>query len=293
MLLQDERSSCSRRNSNVVASGTRSTAALVVVNSKGRFMAESVTLGRVRKTYQTQGNALTVLDDVQFHIAAGEFVAILGPSGCGKSTLLRLIAGLDQPSSGAVRLGDRVITDVDARCAVMFQEPRLFPWQTIRANIALGTRRSTQPASPTDLLGLVGLSDFSGAYPHQLSGGMAQRAALARALIGRPEVLLLDEPFAALDAFTRMQMQDVLADAARVVQPTVVMVTHDIDEALYLADRIVILGQRPASVVATISVPQPRPRDRADAALAPIRRLILSHFGFAHAPTRELEVNAH
>jgi ABC-type nitrate/sulfonate/bicarbonate transport system ATPase subunit len=260
--------------------------------SKGRLMAESVTLGRIGKTYQTQSNVLTVLDDVQFHIVAGEFVAVLGPSGCGKSTLLRLVAGLDQPSSGTVRLGERVVTDVDARCAVMFQEPRLFPWQTIRANVALGARRAAHASPPNDLLALVGLSDFADAYPHQLSGGMAQRAALARALIGQPGVLLLDEPFAALDAFTRMQMQDVLAEAARVVQPTVVMVTHDIDEALYLADRIIILGHRPASVVATVNIPLPRPRDRADAALAPLRRLILSHFGFSHAEPLELEVNA-
>ncbi len=255
-------------------------------------MAESVTLGRVSKSYKTAQGTLSVLDNVQLHISPGECVALLGPSGCGKSTLLRLIAGLDQPSAGGVRLGDRIVHEVDPRCAVMFQEPRLFPWQTIEQNVALGARRRKVARPPTQLLSLVGLDDFASAFPHQLSGGMAQRAALARALVGEPEVLLLDEPFAALDAFTRMQMQDLLAEACRTVQPTVVMVTHDIDEALYLADRIVILGQRPATIVATVDVPQPRPRDRGDTTLALLRAQILTHFGFSHAAPTERQINA-
>jgi ABC-type nitrate/sulfonate/bicarbonate transport system ATPase subunit len=141
------------------------------------------------------------------------------------------------------------------------------------------------------MLALVGLSGFGRYFPHQLSGGMAQRAALARALIGRPGVLLLDEPFASLDALTRMQMQDLLADAYQKVRPTVVMVTHDVDEALYLADRIVVLGQRPASIVATIHVRQPRPRDRGDVALASLRAQILSYFGLSHGAHGAYEAN--
>ena len=249
-------------------------------------MAASVTLGRVSKSYTTQQGARAVLENVQLNIAAGEIVAVLGPSGCGKSTLLRLIAGLDQPSAGSVRLGERVVDGIDPRCAVMFQEPRLFPWQTVAANIALGARRKPGAATSGHYLSLVGLDEFASAFPHQLSGGMAQRVALARALIGQPEVLLLDEPFAALDAFTRMQMQDLLAEACRTVQPTVVMVTHDVDEALYLADRIVILGQRPSTIAAILEVPLPRPRDRGDASLLPLRTRILTHFGFSHTEAR-------
>jgi sulfonate transport system ATP-binding protein len=246
-------------------------------------MAEPVMVTHVTKTFQTRHERVSVLNDIQLEIASGEFLAVLGPSGCGKSTLLRLIAGLDQPSTGTVRLGDRVVTNLDARCAVMFQEPRLFPWKTLVANVAVGGHRIADPRSPEEMLGLVGLTDFGQSYPHQVSGGMAQRAALARALIGHPEVLLLDEPFAALDAFTRMQMQDLLSEACRTLQPTVVMVTHDVDEALFLADRVVVMSQRPATVAATIRVSLPRPRDRGDAALVPLRAKILSLFGFSHA----------
>ena len=246
-------------------------------------MAESVTVSQVGKTFQTRQATVPVLHEIQLHVARGEFLAVLGPSGCGKSTLLRLIAGLDRPSAGTVRLGERVVTEVDPRCAVVFQEPRLFPWQTIAGNVAIGARRTANPTSPDELLRLVGLTGFGDAFPHQLSGGMAQRAALARALIGRPEVLLLDEPFASLDALTRMQMQDLLAEVCRTIRPTVVMVTHDVDEALFLADRIVIMGQRPASIAATVDVPLPRPRDRGDVALVPLRAKILAHFGFSHA----------
>ncbi|MFO7168842.1 MAG: ABC transporter ATP-binding protein [Chloroflexota bacterium] len=246
-------------------------------------MAEPVTLSHVGKSFPSRQAALPVLGDVTLSIPAGTFLAILGPSGCGKSTLLRLIAGLDQPTTGTVRLGERVVTQADPRCAVVFQEPRLFPWLTVADNVAFGARRLAERPDPAELLELVGLGSFGRALPHQLSGGMAQRAALARALIGHPEVLLLDEPFAALDALTRMQMQDLVADVFLRLRPTVVLVTHDVDEALVLADRIVILGQRPATIAATIDVPLPRPRDRGDVALAPLRAHVLSHFGLSHA----------
>jgi ABC-type nitrate/sulfonate/bicarbonate transport system ATPase subunit len=246
-------------------------------------VAEVLTLEHVGKVFSTNGEALQVLHDVHLTVASGEFVALLGPSGCGKSTLLRLIAGLEHPSNGSVRLGGQVVADTDPRCAFMFQEPRLFPWKTVAANIAVGARRSQNPPAPALFLNLVGLSGFEAAYPHQLSGGMAQRAALARALIGRPEILLLDEPFGALDALTRMQMQDLLVAACRSAAPTVVMVTHDVDEALYLADRIVVMGPRPASVLEIVAVPSVRPRDRGNPLLAELRARILAHFGLAHA----------
>jgi ABC-type nitrate/sulfonate/bicarbonate transport system ATPase subunit len=246
-------------------------------------MAEALTLTAVSKTFQTQQGSLPVLDTVNLSIQPGEFLAILGPSGCGKSTLLRLIAGLDQPSTGHVQLGDQDVTEVDPRCAVVFQEPRLFPWKTIAQNVAIGARRSTNAHSPHELLKTVGLADFGDAYPHQLSGGMAQRAALARALVGKPEVLLLDEPFAALDALTRMQMQDLLAEVCRTLRTTVVMVTHDVDEALYLADRIIIMSPRPTSIQTTLKVSLQRPRDRGDAEIVEPRARILAHFGLSHA----------
>lgn len=243
-------------------------------------MAESVVLNRVGKAY---GAAPAVLDRIQFQVEAGEVVALLGPSGCGKSTLLRLIAGLDQPTSGSVALGAQVVTNCDPRCAVVFQEPRLLPWRTVAGNVALGAHRRAPTSTPEALLESVGLAGFERYYPHQLSGGMAQRVALARALIGVPEVVLLDEPLAALDAFTRMQMQDVIANVQAQHGATVVLVTHDVDEALYLADRVVILSGRPATVAAVVPVPLPRPRDRGDALLADLRAQILAHFGFAHA----------
>jgi ABC-type nitrate/sulfonate/bicarbonate transport system ATPase subunit len=245
-------------------------------------MAESVSLARVGKSFKQGSELLPVLHQVDLAIQPGEFVAILGPSGCGKSTLLRLVAGLDRPTSGSVSLAGNVVTKADPRCAVVFQEPRLFPWKTIAANVAVGSRRIAEKPSTQDWLGRVGLTGFEKSYPHQLSGGMAQRAALARALIGHPGVLLLDEPFAALDALTRMKMQDLLADVCAQVSPTVIMVTHDVDEALHLADRIVLMSNRPATIVSTIRIDRPRPRDRGDQELAPLREQILAHFGFAH-----------
>ena len=251
-------------------------------------MAERVTIDRVGKTFRGTGTGngqadLPVLHDVRLTVGDGEFVAVLGPSGCGKSTLLRLVAGLDQPTTGIVRLGDRVVSGVDPRCAVVFQEPRLLPWRSVASNVALGARRLGMKAKPRPdgLLDQVGLAGFGGAYPHQLSGGMAQRAALARALIGQPQVLLLDEPFASLDALTRLRMQDLLAGICQRFQPTVVMVTHDVDEALALADRIIIMGNRPATIATVIPVTESRPRDRGSAHLAALRAEILTHFGFS------------
>jgi len=262
-------------------------------------MSESVTFARVHKSFtstQSTGSgaaveAMTpVLTKIDLQIRAGEFVAIVGPSGCGKSTLLRLVAGLERPSGGTVAVGDRLVQGVDRRCALMFQEPRLLPWKTIRQNVQLAVRGAEQ-AHSAQWLAQVGLQGFVDALPYQLSGGMAQRAALARALVGRPQVLLLDEPFAALDALTKMQMQDLLIETVQAAGATVVMVTHDIDEAVYLADRIVILGQRPATIVASYHSTLPRPRDRSHRALGELRSQILEHFGLAHhkvAPPTEV-----
>ncbi len=252
-------------------------------------MTQNVTLASVDKSFQRNGAPAPVLGDISFTIEPGEFVAILGPSGCGKSTILRLIAGLEQPTSGEVAIGGRRVSVTDDRCAVVFQEPRLLPWRTVAANVALGTRRrpERQHMRVSRLLAEVGLRDVANVWPHQLSGGMAQRVGLARGLAAEPDVLLLDEPFAALDALTRLKMQDLLLQIRELHAQTVILVTHDIDEALYLADRILILGESPARLVAAHQVDVARPRDRSNPALSTLRDTILTHFGVGRVPGRQ------
>jgi sulfonate transport system ATP-binding protein len=238
-----------------------------------------VSLRGVDKTFTTDGTTVEVLRDVDLDVQPGEIVALLGPSGCGKSTLLRLVAGLETPTSGLVCVDGHQVTGIDPRCSVVFQEPRLLPWRTVAANVKLGARGTDQASEVTDWLNLVGLDGFETYLPRQISGGMAQRAALARALIGHPGVLLMDEPFAALDALTRMHMQDLLTEVVERLGTTVLLVTHDIDEALYLADRVVVLGQRGEGIVETLEVSLPHPRDRSNPQLAPLRIELLRHFG--------------
>jgi sulfonate transport system ATP-binding protein len=238
-----------------------------------------VSLRHVSKAFTTDGATIDVLNDVDLDIAPGEIVALLGPSGCGKSTLLRLIAGLEQATSGLVCVDGHQVTGIDPRCSVVFQEPRLLPWKTVASNVKMGARIAAQGDEVDEWLDLVGLDGFAKYIPRQISGGMAQRAALARALIGHPGVLLMDEPFAALDALTRMQMQDLLNDVVDRIGTTVLLVTHDIDEALYLADRVVVLGQRGEGIVDVIDVPFTRPRDRSQPELAPLRTALLKRFG--------------
>ncbi|MGR0318822.1 ABC transporter ATP-binding protein [Agromyces sp. ZXT2-3] len=244
------------------------------------------------------GGTRDVLRGVDLDVAAGEIVAILGPSGCGKSTLLRIVAGLDHPSSGEVAIDDAPVRPYDVRCAVGFQEPRLLPWRSIERNVALGLPRGTARrdgrAQVARLLELVGLAEFAGHRPHEVSGGMAQRASLARALARNPEVLLLDEPFGALDALTRLKMQDLLLDVHAAEPTTVLLVTHDVDEALQLADRIVLLGtdgDAPgAGIRQTVVVPGHRPRDRGSAELAELRGRLLDGLGIdRHGAARGIQ----
>ncbi|GIF24036.1 sulfonate transport system ATP-binding protein [Actinoplanes tereljensis] len=255
----------------------------------------------VGRAFAVAGRHRQVLTGIDLTVAPGEVIALLGPSGCGKSTLLRLAAGLDAPSAGTVSVDGRPVRGIEPRCAVVFQEPRLLPWRTLFRNVAYGLPRGVtgEPARQEveHWLRVVGLDAFAQHRPRQLSGGMAQRAALARALARRPGVLLLDEPFAALDALTRLRMQDLLAEVQREAGTTVLLVTHDADEALHLADRIVLLGSgsdagsgpgsgsgsddpEAGSVVRLVlPIPGARPRDRGDTTLAELRASLLSELG--------------
>lgn len=231
------------------------------------------------------GTPMLALDRFSLAIEAGEMVSLIGPSGCGKSTLLRLIAGLDRPTSGTLWVGGQPIDGPSAARGLMFQDPNLFPWLSVRRNVQAGLvargvlrQRRWEVA---EFLRLVGLDGFADLYPHQLSGGMAQRAALARALINHPKVLLLDEPLGALDQFTRMRMQDEVLRLWRARGTTMVLVTHDIDEALYMSDRVVIMTPRPGRAERVIEVDLERPRQRNNPRFLRLRAEILELLHFA------------
>lgn len=242
----------------------------------------SVKITDVEKHFGRAKARVDVLREINLEIAEGEFVALLGPSGCGKSTLLRLVAGLDLPSAGSVIIGDREVSGVDSRCGVIFQEPRLLPWLSLRENVALGANLNQDKVDIDGLLAKVGLAGFEKNLPREVSGGMAQRASLARGLAVNPKVLLLDEPFAALDALTRLTMQDLLLEITEESNTTVVFVTHDIDEALHLADRVVVLAQRGNGIDEVVRVGLEKPRDRSHLDLVPIRNELFSKFGIHH-----------
>ncbi|MFJ6428229.1 ABC transporter ATP-binding protein [Microbacterium maritypicum] len=251
--------------------------------------AQAVRLEGIERSFPLPHAHREVLRGVDVDIAAGEIVAVVGPSGCGKSTLLRLVGGLDAPTRGGIRLDDTPVADVDERTAVAFQEPRLLPWRTIAQNVELGLPRGTARRlgreRVRELLQLVGLDHAADQRPREVSGGMAQRASLARALARNPGVLLLDEPFGALDALTRLRMHDLLLKIHSAEPTTILLVTHDVEEALYLADRVLLLRTLGAadgdesSIARTITVPGTRPRDRADRGLADLRADLLEGLG--------------
>ena len=216
-----------------------------------------------------------ILRDIQLTLQAGEIVSLVGASGCGKSTLLTIASGLDTAYRGRVLLGGVPVQGPHDDIGLIFQEPRLFPWLTAAQNIAFGGGANQQ-----QLLDDVGLGGFGAALPHQLSGGQAQRVAIARGLSTQPRVLLLDEPFSSVDAFTRMQLQEVLLRVAEARRLTILLVTHDIDEALHLSDRIVLLGSNGTE---TFDVPAPRPRIRGDSISAPVKRALLARLQASHA----------
>ena len=234
----------------------------------------------VTKSFRAaDGSLVLAVNGISLTVGAGEFVSLIGPSGCGKSTILRLIAGLDPPTSGGLWVSDEPITGPSAARGMMFQEHNLFPWLTVRRNIqaglvARGVLRERRH-EVDELIRLVGLEAFADVYPHQLSGGMAQRAALARALINHPKVLLLDEPLGALDQITRMQMQDEILQIWQARRTTMVLVTHYIDEAIYMGERIAIMTPRPGRIERILEVPLPRPRSRNSPQFLQLRAAIL------------------
>jgi sulfonate transport system ATP-binding protein len=233
-------------------------------------------LDRVSKVYP---NGVHALDGISLGVEPGEIVAVVGGSGCGKSTLLRVVSGLDNPTQGRIALDGEPITAPHEKIGIVFQEPRLLPWLSVADNVGFGLadRPKAERANRVSAaLEHVGLSEKARVWPRELSGGQAQRVALARALVPRPEVLLLDEPFSALDAFTRADLQDHLLTLWADLGPTLVVVTHDVDESVVLADRILVMCPRPGRIFAEVEADLPRPRDRQSAAFDFIKRRVLA-----------------
>ena len=244
-------------------------------------MSNELKVTDLDKDFSIKGETRHVLDHIDLTVRDGEFLVIVGHSGCGKSTLLKIIASLETPTRGTVELAGAPIAGPGPDRTMIFQEHRLFPWMSIRENVEFGLR--DRPAEERReisdrLLKTVDLEEFANAYPSQLSGGMSQRAAIARALATNPEILLLDEPFGALDAFTKMELQEELLRIHAAQHGTMIMATHDIEEAVYLADRIVVMSSRPGKIEEVVDVQLGRPRDRGSADFAWYKKRVYDHF---------------
>ena len=249
-------------------------------------MNGEIKIKNVTKVFnQGEAEEVTALNGIKFTIPAGSFVSLIGPSGCGKTTLLRCIAGLETPTSGDVFVDETKVTKPGSDRGFAFQQANLFPWLTIRDNIAFGLSARNiykeRKADVDEFINLVGLKGFEKSFPHQLSGGMNQRASLARALVGHPKILLLDEPLGALDAFTRMTMQDEILRLWKEHNTTMVMVTHDVDEAVYLSDYVVVMSPRPAKVEKIIHIELSHPRSRGQDVFLKYRTQILEILDYA------------
>uniref|UniRef100_UPI0021D983CD ABC transporter ATP-binding protein n=1 Tax=Pseudomonas sp. RIT-PI-AD TaxID=3035294 RepID=UPI0021D983CD len=237
----------------------------------------------LNKQYLVENRPLTVLENIDLSIRPGEFISVVGSSGCGKSTLLRLIIGLEDDYQGDILVDGKRIVGTSLERGIVFQEHRLFPWLTVEQNIATSLLNADLPArekreAVRAHIAMVGLQGFENAYPAQLSGGMSQRVAIARALVSRPEILLLDEPFGALDALTRSHLQRELQNILRQEGITAIMVTHDVEEAVFLGDRIVVMEPRPGRIKRIVKVPLARPRERTGQAFAAIKDDVMADF---------------
>ncbi|MCY7510594.1 ABC transporter ATP-binding protein [Bacillus safensis] len=240
----------------------------------------TISIDIVDKTFWKNKQSIRVLENLRLSIIPGEFITVIGPSGCGKSTLLKILGGLDTAYDGQILIGDRQVTEPGMKQGFIFQEHRLFPWLTVEENIAANFNLKQQDVrrKVDELIEIVRLKGFAHAYPHELSGGMSQRVAIARALLRDPEILLLDEPFGALDAFTRKHLQDVLLDIWQEKKTTMILVTHDIDESIYLGNEIVLMQARPGRIHKILPVNLPFPRDRTSTAFQSLRQKVLSEF---------------
>jgi ABC-type nitrate/sulfonate/bicarbonate transport system ATPase subunit len=230
--------------------------------------------------------ALQVIDGIDLEVAPGEFVAIVGPSGCGKSTLMKLLAGFERPDSGAVAIDGVPVTRPSPNAIVISQHGSVFPWLTVRENLMFGLPGKDRAADVTTAdhyAEMVGLKGFEKAYPHELSGGMLKRVEIARALAVKPDIVLMDEPFSALDALTALRMRNELLRVLREENHTVLLITHDVEEAIYLADRIVVLSSRPTRVATVFPITQPHPRKVSQPALQEIKEAILAQLGMSYA----------
>ncbi|MDR0644445.1 MAG: ABC transporter ATP-binding protein [Treponema sp.] len=239
-----------------------------------------IAINNIRRIYYgAGGEPLEALKDVSLDVRKGEFITFIGPSGCGKTTLLRLIAGLDRPQRGELSINGKGITGPSEKKGFIFQQPTLFPWATVYENVAIGLKArgvyNEKKYLIREYIEMIGLQGFEKAYPHEISGGMAQRAAIIRSLINEPEILLLDEPLGALDAFKRIELQGQLLDIWRKTRATMAMVTHDVDEAIYMSERIVIMTPRPGRIVSVIDVDLSGKRNRNNDDFIDLRKNIL------------------
>lgn len=245
-------------------------------------MKTYIKVQNLQKNYiQNSKEEVLVLDGISFEVAKGEVVCIIGSSGCGKSTLLRTMAGLDAEYEGEILIEDKLIKAPDKKRGFVYQEARLFPWLTVEDNIKFVINDGTEDEKHQRVKNIISLVDLDGAqkmYPKELSGGMAQRVNIARALVNGPEILFLDEPFGALDALTRMQLQNELLKVRKELKNTMLLVTHDIDEAVYLADKIIVLGNRPAKILDIISVDLGTERDRTSVEFLEVKKKVFKYF---------------
>jgi NitT/TauT family transport system ATP-binding protein len=250
----------------------------------------SIHAHNVSMTFETRRGSLQALDAVSLEIPDAHFTCLVGASGCGKSTLLNIMAGLIEPTAGEVLVDGRAIDGPGADRGMVFQSYTLYPWMTVRRNVEFGPKlkgmaRAERRELASSLIEEMGVAEFADSYPKELSGGMKQRVAIARALANDPQVLLMDEPFGALDALTRADMQRWLAQALARERRTVLLVTHDVEEAVLLADRIAVLSPRPGRVLGLLDVPAPRPRSRTDGELVALRELALRMLGEGARPS--------
>jgi NitT/TauT family transport system ATP-binding protein len=248
-------------------------------------VTSKVSVFGICKTFMADGGAINVLENINLEIREGEFVTLLGPSGCGKSTLLNIIAGFLEPTSGEVQIDNRSVTGPDPRRIFVFQERGVFPWLTVEGNIGFGLFKlsiAERRERIAHYVKMVGLEGFEKAYPQELSGGMKQRVEVARALAVNPDLLFLDEPFGALDSITRLGMRKELLRIWELERKTVVFVTHDIDEAVQLADRVVVMSARPARIRRTVEIDIPHPRDISSRRYLDLRDGIFEEIGLAH-----------